>query len=80
MSMVPREFQVTRRHPHSTSVEVTGGRKTDPLWKSDISGEDFARALSSAIQQSGVFTSVLQKGATDYRLEVALVKVARPMS
>lgn len=76
--MVPTQFMVERKHPQTTSVSVTGGRKTNPLWKSDIAGEDFAQSLTEAIERSGLFSSVFPAGKGDYKLDVALVKVMTP--
>jgi len=77
-AMVPKQFNIAHKHPYSTSLAVTGGRKTNPLWKSDISSEAFAQAVADSIKQSGVFSSVINQGDSDYRLDVTLVKVITP--
>ena len=76
-AMVPKTFALTKHHSGSVSVNVTGGNKTNPLWKSDIASEDFSTALVESLHQSALFSSI--GGAnTDYRLEVQLVKVITP--
>jgi len=77
--MIPGEYQVTHRHAHTTSVEVAGGQKTNPAWASQISNPAFEEALTSAIQQSGVFSAVVNAGGADYQLKVTLVNLDQPM-
>jgi hypothetical protein len=76
-AMVPTAFTVTKHHSGSVSVNVTGGNKTNPLWKSDIASADFSTALVEALHQSALFSSIAGAN-TDYRLEVQLVKVITP--
>lgn len=77
-AMVPTAFNVKSRHLYTTELEVSGGKKTNPMWKSDIAGEDFEKAVESAIMKSGVFSSVITTGDADYRLEITLVKTMTP--
>lgn len=76
-AMVPTTFATTKHHSGSVSVAVTGGNKTNPMWKADISSEDFSTALVAALNQSALFSSVASANP-DYRLEVQLVKVMSP--
>ena len=62
----------------NSSLKVTGGKKTNPMWKSDISSEAFAQAVAESIKQSGVFSAVINQGGSDYRLDITLVKVMSP--
>jgi hypothetical protein len=78
-AMVPINLTVTNHHQGSVGVTVTGGHKTNPLWKSEVSGEDFSIALVEALKQSALFSSVTN-GNPDYRLDVDLVKVITPMA
>jgi hypothetical protein len=76
-AMVPTAYATAKQHSGSVSVAVTGGNKTNPLWKSDISSEDFATALTEALNQSALFSSIAS-GNTDYRLEIQLIQVMSP--
>jgi hypothetical protein len=76
-AMIPKSFNITKHLSGSVSVVVTGGNKTNPAWKSDISSEDFSTALVEALNQSALFASVASAN-TDYRLAVQLVKVISP--
>jgi hypothetical protein len=76
-AMVPNNLTATKHHQGSVSVNVTGGNKTNPMWKSDISNENFATALVAALNQSELFSPVGVTN-TDYRLEVQLIKVITP--
>lgn len=64
---------------HSVSVNVTGGKKTNPAWTSQISDEDFTTAIKSTIEQSKVFQQVLGSEAADLHLDVMLVRMEQPM-
>jgi len=76
-AMVLTVVPATTHNQASLGVEVTGGSKTNPLWKSDISSEDFSSALVTALKQSTLFSSVTP-GSGDYHLKVQLVKVLTP--
>ena len=78
-AMVPQEFKVTSRHAVPVAVEVSGGHKTNPAWRSDISSEDFSKAIAESISKSGVFSSVVAKGDAAYQLDVTLVKLLQPV-
>src|SRR3954469_7349869 len=76
-AMVPKGIQVARHHPASANVEVVGGNKTNPMWKSDISNEDFAAAVVETLRECSLFSSVADIGG-DYKLKVQLIKVMSP--
>lgn len=77
-AMVPRQFNIAREHPYTTSLSVTGGKETNPMGKSEISSDAFAQAVADSIERSGVFTSVIDGGGSDYKLDVSLVEVISP--
>ena len=77
-AMVPADFAVTTRHPFPVVVEVTGGKETNPLWKSDISSDAFEKAVEAAIRNTGVFSGIVDHSNATYRLDVKLVKVMTP--
>lgn len=54
---------------------VDGGKKTNPLWTSKVSNEDFAEAL----RQSFAAHAMLATDAGDYRLDAQLVKLKQPV-
>jgi len=77
--MVPLEFEVANKHPHTVSInESVGGKETNPLWTSQISNKAFTEALSNAITQSGVFQSVIKGEGADYLLDVTILKYDQP--
>jgi hypothetical protein len=78
-AMVPATFNIQNKHPHSVGVTADGGRETKPMEKSEISTAAFVEAVSSAVQQSGVFTSVVQAADAKYKLEVLIVGVDQPL-
>ncbi|WP_316015446.1 hypothetical protein [Roseobacter sp. HKCCA0434] len=53
---------------------VEGGQSTNPLWTSEISGQDFGTALQSALADAGMYAP-----DGDYSLEARLVSVEQPM-
>ena len=46
---------------------------------SAVSNQDFAAALQSTIEQDQVFSRVIRSGNADYRLDVRLIELHRPM-
>lgn len=55
-------------------AEVSGGKKTNPAWTSQISNEAFSGALKNTLISQGLF-SVNGK----YQLDVQMIKVEQPM-
>lgn len=58
-----------------TVTEVTGGKRTNPLWKSDVSSEDFTEAL----RQTLAAHAMLAPEQGRYSLEAELIKLKQPM-
>ena len=69
---------LVHRNSGSVSVEVSGGRATNPMWTSQISNDAFAQALRDSIQKSGLFSTVTDSGA-NYKLSAFLGKVDQPL-
>lgn len=55
--------------------EVTGGKETSPLWKSNVSNEDFAEALRQSLSAH----AMLSMGEGTYRLDAKLIQLKQPM-
>ena len=53
---------------------VSGGKKTNPLWMSDVSSEDFGKALEMSLKGVGIFA--IEKGR--YALNAKLLSVMKP--
>lgn len=75
-AMVPQTMTVSG-HSGSVSVEVTGGKETNPLWTSEISSADYRVALERAIDESAVFPEIVPSAEADYTLRVTLQKLAQ---
>jgi len=58
-----------------TVGDVTGGKKTNPLWTSEVASEDFAEAL----RQSFAAHAMLATDSGDYRLDADLEKLKQPV-
>ena len=77
--MVPTDFEVVKNHPFTISVsESVGGRKTNPLWTSQISNSAFTEALNNALAKSNVFQAVVKGEDTDYLLDVTILAYDQP--
>jgi hypothetical protein len=59
-----------------TVTTVSGGKKTSPLWKSNVSSEDFAEAL----RQSLAAHAMLAETDGKYTVEAELVEVKQPLA
>jgi hypothetical protein len=56
---------------------VTGGRGTNPLWKSEVSGPDFRNALEQSLRINGLLAADPASGR--YSVWANLVDVQQPM-
>ena len=72
-------LNLQNKHSFSVSVQTEGGRKTNPLWTSEISSESFAQAIQDSIAESGLFRSVVTGKSGDYLLEVNLINMDKPL-
>ena len=72
-------LNLQNKHPFSVKVQTEGGRKTNPLWTSEISSESFAQAVQESISESGLFRSVVTGSDGDYLLEVTIINVDKPL-
>lgn len=78
-AMVPASVSLQKKCAGTVSVVSTGGQKTNPLWTSQVSNEDFATALRMSIERHGLFSKVIQSGTGDYRIDVRLIRLRQPM-
>ena len=53
---------------------ISGGKKTNPAWKSEIDNESFSGAVISSLQSQGLYSS-----DGKYRLDVRMLKVEQPL-
>ncbi|MEL6212047.1 MAG: hypothetical protein AAFQ96_00485 [Pseudomonadota bacterium] len=59
-----------------TVGDIGGGKKTNPLWTSQVSSEDFAETLRQAFTAH----TMLSMEDGDYRLDAELVKLKQPLA
>ena len=78
-AMVAPTATITKKHPHSVSVEAKGGADTGAMDSSNISDADLKAAIESSITQSGLFKSVVQGKGGDYDLTVTVTQLTKPM-
>lgn len=70
---------IAKRHAANVRVAVSGGKETNPLWKSEISSDAFGEALFEAMKQSAIFSDVRSGVPSDFLLEVVLLDVDQPL-
>jgi len=79
-NMVPND--VEQVNPNSALAgqlfvsAASGGDETNPMWTSEISAEDFRRALEQALSNSGLLSEMRSSG--QYELRVFLDEVDQP--
>jgi hypothetical protein len=56
-------------------TEVTGGEETNPMWTSEVSNEEFKKALMESLRMQ----QLLANGTGKYNLTVNLTEVDQPM-
>lgn len=76
--MVPESYPLTRTHPETVQVKVSGGQRTSLVWKTQISDDAFFQALSETIGKSQVFSKVVQGAEAQYLLSVVLISIEQP--
>ena len=79
VGMVPKSYEVAHRNAYTVKLSTAGGRETQAWSKSEISNENFSAALADSLSTSGVFSSVVRDGTSDYLLDVFLTKVDQPI-
>ncbi|WP_343705412.1 hypothetical protein [Flavobacterium sp.] len=58
---------------------ITGGKKTNPLWASNISNENFGEAFKKSVIESEVFSKIDSiTNNEDWVLEINLISVDQP--
>ena len=55
--------------------EVTGGKKTNPLWTSQVASEDFAEALGQTLSAHAMLAS----DGAEYSLDADLISLKQPV-
>jgi hypothetical protein len=79
-NMVPTD--VERVNPNSALADqlfisgASGGDETNPMWTSEISAEDFRKALEQALSNSGLLSEMRSSGR--YEVRVFLDEVDQP--
>lgn len=63
----------------AVSVTVSGGKETSKMGASQISNQDFARALQGSIEKSGLFSSAVSGPGSRYQLVAFIGKLDQPM-
>lgn len=80
-NMVPSD--VERADPNSALADqlyvssASGGDETNPMWTSEISAEDFRKALEQALSNSGLLSEMRSSG--QYEVKVFLNEVDQPL-
>ncbi|WP_164962446.1 hypothetical protein [Rubrivivax sp. JA1026] len=57
--------------------DVTGGKETNPMWISNVSSEEFARALEASLRGAGLLADNRQ--GSKYLLTAHLLKLDQPL-
>jgi len=78
--MIPKDIEASTHHLQNVSITVNGGEITNPLSHSVISDEEFQKALESSIKNSGVFSSVVKRGNSDFLLDVVIANLGQPFA
>lgn len=67
--------QYTEEMQDNMSVDsVTGGKKTNPAWTSEIDNESFAEAVKQSLEFQGLYSN-----SGNYALAIKMLKVDQPM-
>jgi hypothetical protein len=78
VGMTPTSYEIAKKHPNTVSLSIKGGSETSPMYKSQISNEDFSTALIEAIKSSQTFSKVIQGPGGDYVLDITIFNLDQP--
>lgn len=79
-TLIPERVRTVRQHEKAVSVQVTGGRDEDPLGMPTISNTAFADAVTNAINNSKLFSSVVPSASdAKYALTIMIASVQQPV-
>jgi hypothetical protein len=77
--MTVKDYKVEKQIGDQVFIKsVTGGKKTNPLWISKISNENFEEAFKKSVLESNVFSKVSSVIDDDWVLEVNIISVDQP--
>jgi len=79
-AMVPETVSIEKTHPYSVSVEVTGGRATEPTGTPQIANEAFDEAITESLAKAEAFAKIQDDKSGNYELNVIIFKVQHPSS
>jgi len=77
--MTPAAVDTFKKHPHTVSLNVTGGKPTESTWTPQISDVEFKQALLDALNKSQIFSGVVEGNAGDYWLTVMFFSLEQPV-
>jgi len=78
--MTVKDYKVEKQTGDKLFIKsVRGGKKTNPLWVSNITNNNFEEALKKSILESNAFGKIDSISDGDWVLEVNLISVSRPM-
>ena len=78
-AMVTDSISVLQKHPYTVSVRTQGGAETGVMDYSNISNDNFAKAIEESIIKSGIFTKVIQTQDSNYSLNVTIINFSKPL-
>ena len=78
-ALVVNDASISDRHPYSVAINTSGGGETGAMDYVNISNEDLAGAIEDSIISSGLFSNVIKGDGADYKLNVALISMSKPM-
>jgi phage gp29-like protein len=67
-------FATLARLKGTATPTVTGGKETNPLWKSNVSNADFAEALKQSLSAN----TILASDAARFKLSASLIELKQP--
>lgn len=78
-ALVVNDASIAAKHPYSVAISTSGGGETGAMDYVNISNKDLAGAIEDSIISSGLFSKVIHGDGADYKLNVTLVSMSKPM-
>ncbi len=76
--LIPEQITLSESHDGTVMLQVEGGRETHSMGLYQIPNSEFLTALKTAVEKSGVFSSVAGTDGADFQLMAFIFNISQP--
>ena len=78
-AIVVSQIAVSKHHDKTVSISTQGGSETTAMDSTNISDEELSAAITESITRNKLFQKVIQNGHSDYKLNVSIINISKPV-